>query len=156
MIGIREFKKKDVPDVKRLTDQEIGNEYFSVSELEDLQKKSLTNGINCSFVLSDGDKIVGVRLCLPPLGWHPRGKNGISYQSWPHPKEKMAYFQSLFISKEFRNQGWGKKLSMIAIQQLIKIGAKGAFCHAWKESPENSSLFYLKSLGFREVQEHPK
>lgn len=53
------------------------------------------------------------------------------------------------------NQGWGKRMSLQAIELLKEAGAQAIATHSWKESPQDSSGKYLRSLGFRSVALHP-
>lgn len=153
---IRLFQEKDILKVKKLTDREIGQDYYSVTELEKAYARSIKDGVNCSFVLEENEMIVGIRLTYPPGQWQ-RGKgSGLTVHQWPFSLDETAYFQSLFMSQSWQNRGWGKALSMASIDQLKKLRTSGVVCHSWKESPHNSSQKYLLSMGFRLIKEHPK
>ena len=66
---IRPLKKEDLPQVKVFTDQMIGLNYFTLLELEEAFQKSNKNGVMCSFLLVDGERIMGLRLAYPPGTW---------------------------------------------------------------------------------------
>ena len=153
---IRAFKVSDVPGVKELTDQEIGQDYYGFDELIAIQKRSVKNGVNCSFVLLEGDKVRAIRLTFPPGCWFKGKGQQLSEDLWPHELKDTAYFQSLFVHKDYQGQGWGKKLSLASMAELRKLGTKGIVCHSWKESPSNSSSLYLKSMGFKFIKEYPR
>lgn len=152
---IREFEFSDIEKVKKLADLEIGKDYYSVDELVDIQKRSSRGGVNCSFVLDLDGEIRAFRLSYPPGQWIKGKGDGLTPNKWGVPKNQMAYFQSLFIEKGYRGQGWGRKLSQESIDRLQRCGAQAVLCHSWKESPDNSSFAYLNAMGFKIVAEHP-
>ncbi|WP_413291523.1 GNAT family N-acetyltransferase [Bdellovibrio sp. HCB337] len=153
---IRELTLKDIPAVKAFTDQTIGKNYFSEKELEENFHKSVSQGIMCSFVLSEGAKIYGLRLAYPPGLWTKGKGKKLRSDLWQVPADKVAYFQSLFLASEAQGQGWGPKLSAASIAAFRKLGAEAIATHAWKESPNNSSMRYLTKQGFKSVATHPE
>ncbi len=96
-----------------------------------------------------------MRLAYPPGAWSKGKGSGLSPDQWKIPLEKVGYFQSLFISEKARGQGWGPKLSEASIQCFKKLGAEAIVTHAWKESPQNSSIRYLTKFGFEAVATYP-
>lgn len=153
---IRELELNDIPKIKAFTDIVIGKNYFSIPELEENYKKSISNGVMCSFVLVEGEKIYGLRLAYPPGHW-TKGKGGkLRSDLWKVPQEKTAYFQSLFLEESVQGQGWGPKLSAASIAAFKKLHAEAIVTHAWKESPNNSSILYLTQQGFQFVATHPE
>jgi ribosomal protein S18 acetylase RimI-like enzyme len=153
---IKPLEKSILLQVKSFSDQWIGNNYYQMPELEKIFEKSQKNKIMCSFVIVDEvEKIHGLRISYPPGNWSSGKGQGLRSDLWNVPQNKTAYFQSLFLSNDIQNQGWGPKLSQASIAALKKIGAKAIVTHAWKESPNNSSLKYLKRMGFVELIEHP-
>ncbi|MBC7465566.1 MAG: GNAT family N-acetyltransferase [Bdellovibrio sp.] len=158
ILRIQPFLLTDVDAVKKFTDQEIGFGYYSVEELIQNQKKSVSSsGLISSFLLIDekDGSVKGLRLAYPPNNWtHGKGSS-LRNDLWPFSISETAYFQSLFLSKDVQGQGYGPKLSMISIQVFIKLNAKGIATHSWKESPYNSSIKYLESVGFKKIIEHP-
>lgn len=154
-IKIVPFDLSWVAGVKKLTDQEIGKNYYSLAELKDIVRRSIKNGHNTSFVLLDDAQVVGVRLTYPPGQWS-QGKGQVMDKAlWPFALNETAYFQSLFLKESARNQGWGTLLSQHSIQVLRDLGAKGIVCHSWVESPGDSSRCYLKKLGFETLKVWP-
>ena len=152
---IREFQLSDIQKVKEFTDIGIGKNYFSNDELKNCFEKSAEAGVMCSFVLVDShNQIKGLRLAYPPGSWSKGKGNKLRPDLWKTPIENVAYFQSLFLSDEAQGQGFGPKLSEAAIEALKKIGAKAVVTHAWKESPNNSSIRYLSRFGFERVATH--
>lgn len=152
---IRELELKDIPAVKAFTDEAIGKNYFSASELEENFKKSISNGVMCSFVLAEGEKIFGLRLAYPPGLWTQGKGKKLRNDLWKVPQDKAAYFQSLFLATSAQGQGWGPKLSAASITAFKKLGAEAIVTHAWKESPNNSSIRYLTKQGFQSIATHP-
>lgn len=157
MLKIRPFKKEDLKAIREFTDHEIGAGYYSEKELEDIFKRSSKDNIMSSLLLeNEQGQILGVRISYPPGNWEHGKGPGLYPQKWPHALSETAYFQSLFISSDLQGQGWGGRLSQEALVALKEVGAKGVVCHAWKESPNDSSTRYLKKLGFELVAEHPE
>ena len=157
-LSIRELKREDLPKVKEFTDTEIGSGYYTLEELDDVFARSQTNATMCSFVLADDPHgtIKGVRLSYPPGQWAKGKGKGLHPELWKTPVESVAYFQSLFLSDDLRGRGWGRKLAEASLVALKSAGAKAVVCHAWRESPQDSSRRYLWKLGFQTVAIHPK
>lgn len=152
---IRPLLKTDLTALKDFTDLTIGYNYYTQKELEEIFEKSQLNNEMFTLVLILNNQIQGVRITYPPTQWvHGKGQ-GLSINKWPHTIYETAYFQSLFISPKLSGKGYGKKLSMAAIEKLKSIGTKGIVCHSWKESPMDSSGRYLRSLGFQIIDTHP-
>lgn len=153
---MKALAREDFTKLKAFADQSIGKDYYSLTELEEVFRKSQKNNVMCSFVLQDekGD-IKGLRLTYAPGLWSSGKGQGLRSDLWGFPAEHVGYFQSLFLSAEVQGQGWGPKLSAVSIEALKKAGARAIATHAWKESPNNSSLRYLQKLGFKAVIEHP-
>ncbi len=155
MLSIRALAAGDLRSVKLFADREIGLNYYSEDELQTIFERSLVANTMCSLILENAlGEIKGIRISHPPGRWDHGKGSGLQPELWPHRLSDTAYFQSLFLSHDVQKEGWGGKLSRAAIQQLLEAGAKGIVCHAWKESPHNSSRRYLQKLGFREIAEH--
>jgi ribosomal protein S18 acetylase RimI-like enzyme len=154
---IKEFSIQDIEAVKKFTDQTVGDGYYTLDELIENQKKSvLPDGRICSFVLTDETGMVmGLRLSFPPGQWQHGKGQGLKPNLWPTALHKTSYFQSLFISPQVQGQGWGPRLSQRSLEIFRQIGAEGVVAHSWKESPHNSSMKYLESVGFKTIFEHP-
>jgi len=154
---IRPFEEFDVNTVKDFTDRTVGQGYYSLEELKEKQKQSISaNGNICSFVLEDEKgRILGLRLAYPAGNWdHGKGSK-LRPDLWPTELGKTGYFQSLFVSPELQGQGWGPKLSQQSLKVLTTLGNEGIVTHCWKESPNNSSYRYLRKIGFKEIITHP-
>lgn len=145
----------DIEAIKEFTDRAIGTNYYSIPELEGIFQKSAFNKIMCTLVLEIDGKIEGVRITYPQGQWSKGKGQGLNPNLWPHSLEETAYFQSLFVSQELTGHGYGKKLSLRAIEVLKSIETKGIVCHSWKESPNDSSGRYLRALGFKLIATHP-
>lgn len=158
MYLIRELTESDLPAVKRFTDQEIGENYYSLEELRLNYLKARKENIQCSFVLEDSEsgKIVGLRLSYPPGNWAKGKGSKLRPDLWKIDLERAGYFQSLFLAPQVRGQGWGPKLSQASMQAMKKLGALAVVTHSWVESPGGSSGKYLRKIGFKPVIQHPK
>lgn len=152
---IRALALSDLPAVKAFTDRTIGNNYFSVDELKQSYENSISKNVICSFVLIDesGD-IQGFRLAYPPGTWSKGKGSKLRTDLWKVDLNQVGYFQSLFLADKVQGQGWGPKLSAASVEAFQKLGAKAIVTHAWKESPNNSSVRYLSKYGFESVATH--
>ena len=151
------FTADYISKAKQFTDQQIGQDYYSIEEMTSNQKKSQTmDGEVTSFLLIDSqNNIQGIRLAFPAGSWaHGKG-NKLRPDLWPFPLQTAGYFQSLFISESVRGQGWGPRLSEESLRIFRKRGHGGVITHCWKESPGNTSYKYLVDFGFKEMIEHP-
>lgn len=153
---IRPLEMGDLPAIKSFADRTIGMNYFSLEELKSSYEKSLSQKIMCSFVLTDGENILGIRLAYPPGTWSKGKGSKLRPDLWKVPLEKVGYFQSLFIDPKVQGGGWGPKLSEASLEGFKKLGAQAVITHAWKESPNNSSVRYLEKFGFKHVATHPE
>jgi ribosomal protein S18 acetylase RimI-like enzyme len=158
VMGTIHFTKFDavhIDAVKSFTDQWIGKNYYSLSDLQDVLKKSQTDGLNASFLAWSDERLVGVRLTLAPSTWIRPGLR-VTPEKWKVDPEKVGYFKSLFVDEEFRAHGLGQKLSAESKKILEQQGALAIVSHSWLESPNNSSQRYLLNAGFVEVARHEK
>jgi len=153
---IKPFEKTDIESTKILTDKEIGQDYFSLEELREMQQRSQFESRTASFVLRSDQEVFGIRLSFPPGQWQKGKGAGLSENLWDHKKSETAYFQSLFISNKVQKQGWGKRLSEKSLKVLKEMGAKAVVCHSWVESPGEASKKYLLSLGFKGLALYPE
>lgn len=162
---IRPLLRDDLTKVKAFTDREIGEGYFKSEELEKLYDQTLITledggalheaESTCSFVLVDAaDEIVGLRLAFAPGRWSKGKGRGLRPDLWNVDPKKAGYFQSLFLADRARGSGLGPELSKRSKEIMIMAGAKAIVTHAWKESPDNSSIKYLSKAGFQTVCEH--
>jgi predicted N-acetyltransferase YhbS len=154
MILIRPLKAKDLEAVKKFADLSIGENYYSLEELNDILARSEKNKIMCSFVLVENNQVVGFRLSYPPGNWNKGKGQKLRADLWKIPIEEVGYFQSMFLSDHLQGQGWGPKLSEAAISALKEAGAKAIVTHSWVESPHGSSGKYLRKIGFQSVALH--
>jgi GNAT superfamily N-acetyltransferase len=155
MYSLRAILENDLENIRLFTDREIGAGYYSAKEVADIFKRSINNGITCSFLLEDeSQQIKGIRLSFPPRQWQSGKGRGLQPRTWPHAIEDTAYFQSIFLASDVQGKGWGAKLSQAALKALRQTGALGIVCHSWKESPNDSSGRYLRKLGFALITEY--
>lgn len=151
---IRPLELSDIPAVRSFADREIGDNYYSETELNKIYHQSMENGRQCSLVLVEDSKILGIRITYPPGKWEKGKGNGLAPEKWGVPLQDCAYFQSIFVDSTLTGQGWGRQLSLASIEVLKSVGTKAIVTHSWKGSPNNSSRRYLEGLGFGFVAEH--
>ncbi|MCP4914825.1 MAG: GNAT family N-acetyltransferase [Oligoflexia bacterium] len=154
---IRKMQRNDLAAVKTFTDRWIGQDYFSMDELDDVFNLSYADNPenSVSFVAIVDDELAGVRLSFAPGKWLEKGR-GITPKKWKVDHSKVAYFKSLFVAEKFQAKGLGKKLSNHSIEEIKSLGGEAIVCHSWLESPNNSSQRYLVKMGFEEIQNHEK
>jgi predicted N-acetyltransferase YhbS len=153
---IRAFRESDIAEVRRFADRYIGENYFTDDQLQEVLRNSATPHGSVSFVaVEPNGEIVGLRLSYPPGHWD-MSIDGLSQEKWKVAPSEIAYFQSLFVASDRMGAGIGPKMSEASIEVIRKAGAKAILCHSWLESPNNSSVRYLKKLGFEEVCLHPR
>lgn len=156
MTEIVPLSQEILPEVKKFTDQQIGENYYDIKELTLKWQASKKQGLISSFVLIDSGEVQGLRLSFPPGQWIQGKGEKLSPHLWPHPIEETAYFQSLFIAPHFQRKGWGTRLSLKSIEVLRKLEAHGVVCHSWVESPGQSSQKYLMALQFKSICLYPE
>ena len=144
------FEEKYLDAVRNFSDQWIGKDYYKDDELLNIVKFSKIGSKSASILAWHNSSIIGIRLTYAP------GNLDISKNEFKCSPNKIGYFKSLFISKDFQNKGLGKQLSKISIETLKEMGAKAVLCHSWLESPNNSSQVYLNKMGFEPIKEHKK
>ncbi|MCB0419667.1 MAG: GNAT family N-acetyltransferase [Bdellovibrionales bacterium] len=156
-IEIRPANTLALAALKTFTDAQIGKDYYSLTDLQALMSLSLDSQGDChSFTLVNSEnEILGIRFTFPPGNWIKEVDFPLLKSLWNIDPYNVAYFKSLFIKPELQMQGWGSKLSHFSIDKLRSIGAKAIVCHAWVESPGNSSRRYLNKMGFQELGTHP-
>ena len=156
MLTIRALQAEDIAELVLFTDREIGANYYSPAEWQNIFEKSLLKGKMFSLVLVDGEnRVQGIRVSFPPGNWQSGKGEGLATHLWPHGQAETAYFQSIFLRRSVQGQGWGGMLSSASIALLREHGSKGIACHSWQESPHNSSTRYLLKLGFTAIRELP-
>jgi ribosomal protein S18 acetylase RimI-like enzyme len=155
LMKIRPLQLNDLIQIKQFTDQMIGVNYFTSDELKEVFQKSTRAGVMCSFVLVEKEKIMGLRLAYAPGTWSKGKGSRLRPDLWRVALEDVAYFQSLFLAPEAQGKNWGPRMSEAAIAAFRTLGAKAVVTHAWKESPNNSSIRYLSKFGFESVATYP-
>ncbi len=152
---ITPLSHNDLDDSLAFSDQWIGVNYFTRTELEDYLLMSVKGNTTVSYIArTQESKVVGLRLSLAPGLWVKKTK-GLTPEKWGFHPSQVGYFKSLFLHKDHRLKGLGLHLSKLSIDSFKKIPTQAIICHSWKESPGNSSYKYLKKLGFKEIKEHP-
>jgi len=147
-LAIVPFTDNLIPAVVRFTDVAIGQNYYRP---EDLRKFTL-NPFSFILLRRDTFEILGARLTLAGGQWLGTEKlKGAHPALWKVDPDKVAYFKSIFLADEVRGQSYGVELSLMALSALRKSGHKAVVCHSWNESPNQSSMRYLKKLGFKEL-----
>ncbi len=149
------FEKKYLNEVKDFTDQWIGENYYSMEELEKVISFSKQDGLNASLLAFVDNELAAVRLTYAPGVWVD-SQRGVTPLKWDLPKERVSYFKSLFVAEKFQQKGLGRELSKKSIEIIKQMGAQAVVCHSWLESPGNSSQKYLLKMDFKPVHTHER
>lgn len=156
-VNIRNIRLTDLERVKDFTDKWIGMNYFTKAELRKALIQGTNEELNASFLAMDeAENIVAIRITYLPGEWQENEdlKGYISPHKWKTPLSRTAYFKSLFVHKDYQKQGLGRELSTRSLHALYQAGALAVVCHAWVESPNNSSIQYLNSFKFESIKTH--
>jgi len=154
-VRIRRMSVEDAPHVSALADRLIGLDYYPTPKVEGDLARSTVGATPLCYVAETAAGLVGFRLTFPPGRWSSGRGRGLTPDRWPAPLAQAGYFQSCFVDPAMTGQGIGRRLALMALDDLRLCGARLAVGHSWKESPHNSSMRYLQRLGFRPVAEHP-
>lgn len=156
---VLDLTPEHAPAVVRFADRYIGTGYYKLAEAEELIRRSWMGDTTSSMAIKTRDSngpLLAIRLSLPPGRWMGDFDHGKHFpERWGVKADQVAYFKSLFLDESIRGQRIGPYLSSLAISRLKKMGATAVLTHAWKESPDNSSLRYLTKMGFKLMGEHP-
>lgn len=127
-----------------------GENYLNHTILDDIMLRSCIKGLNSSFVVyqterSSEDTLIAFRLTYAPGMWEP--DEWCSVDKWTLTKDKMCYFKSNTIHKDFRGQGLGTILLDRSIDVVKRQGAEAGIAHIWMQSPANSAYNYFTKAG---------
>lgn len=138
-----------------------GDNYLTREYLQDILKKSQKDGYTCSFSLSvnegDGEpeRVIGFRLTYAPGTWIDSYDKALSQELWDYPPEKLAYFKSNTLDREFRGSGFGRMLLDRSVAECKRQGAVAGITHIWMQSPGNSAYNYFTRAGGKPVVLYP-
>ena len=137
---------------------DLGNEvhgsgYLTQDIIEKIYKKGLKDGINCSFVMLDGEKAVGFRLTYAPTNWQV--DQWCSPDIWKYPIEEICYFKSSTVDEAYRSHGIATRMLNASIEAVKKQGAKAGICHTWMQSPGNAAYLYFTKCGGQHLKTYP-
>ena len=153
----RNIEIQDIDNVKNFTDKWIGSNYFTKAELRSALILGVQDEHNASFLALDNeDQIIGIRITYLPGEWI-QDEHLIQYvtpHEWKAPKSRVAYFKSHFVTEKYQHQGIGRELNLRSLEVLSKLGVLAVACHAWVESPANSSIKHLEKMKFEPVATH--
>ncbi len=155
-VKIVSFNELEVEKIIQFTNVNIRNNYYSKDDIFSLKKMSIDSKGEVSFgLLDDLGNLIGLRITLLPGHLLTKINNKyLSINAWKVDSENVAYFKSLFIDKNFQKMGYGTKLTQLSIDKLKERDVGAVLAHSWIESPGNSSVNYLKAMGFEEVNSH--
>ncbi|MCB0407017.1 MAG: GNAT family N-acetyltransferase [Bdellovibrionales bacterium] len=154
-LQLRTIKKDDIPAICKMGDEAFGERYITEQLLQKEWPLLQSKDNYASYILETLESspiAIGFRLTyLPGLWLNTKEGRKSHINLWHIPTENVAYFKTSYVSENYRGQGWGKKMALLAIDQLRKMGAQAIVTHSWNESPEDSSGKYLRHLGFEDI-----
>jgi ribosomal protein S18 acetylase RimI-like enzyme len=149
---VEPLAESDFSDVVSLGNLVHGNGYLSNDALQDMLRKSIKNNLNASFVMRDGEKLIGFRISYAPEQWTI--DKWSTPKQWPVIKSKVAYFKCNTIHPEYQGQGLGGILLSTSVDKLKEMGAQAGLSHIWMQSPGNASFKYFTKAGGILIKEH--
>jgi len=126
-----------------------GANYLDHQNLEKIYRRSCSQGLCCSYTVYEGfreqKQLVGFRLTYAPGTWEI--DKWCSADDWGVPPEKVCYFKSNTVAKEYQGRGIGTHLLDLSIGTAWRLGAVAGVTHIWMESPGNSAYRYFTKAG---------
>lgn len=149
---LKALEEQDFESVIELGNLVHGDGYLSYDALAVMLQKSVLNGLNASFVLYDGKKLIGFRISYAPKSWDI--DKWCTPSEWPIEKSTAAYFKCNTIDPSYQGKGLGGRLLNASVSVLKKMGAKGGISHIWMQSPGNASYKYFTKAGGILIKQH--
>lgn len=152
MINIVPFSRDNLEEVKQLTDEVFGSNYLTIEDLRGGFVNSWRNGENCSFLMYDDGRLIGVRITCAPGRWV---YEGYKVDAWKVDPEKVVYFQTICIHPDYSGKGLGQKLLDASIEASKEQDAVAGVANIWVNSPNNSAYRYFSKAGGQVINLKP-
>ncbi len=152
--SLRNMSESDFKAIIALGNEVHGDGYLDLPSITEMLKKSYKDNLNSSYVMYDGDTLVGFRITYAPNNW-PLDP-WCTPDLWPIAKEQVAYFKCNTIHPNYQGQGLGGQLLKVSITTLKQMGAKAGLSHIWMQSPGNASYKYFTKAGGTLIKTHPR
>ena len=146
--------KEDFAAIIELGNHVHGDGYLDLPSITEMLEKSISADLNSSYVMYDGDKLVGFRITYAPNNWEL--DKWCTPDLWPISKEQVAYFKCNTIDPDYQGQGLGGQLLKASITTLKQMGAKAGLSHIWMQSPGNASFKYFTKAGGKLIKTHAR
>lgn len=151
---IKNLESADFDAVITLGNLVHGDGYLCQSSLSEMLVKSCKGNLNASYVMYDGDKLIGFRISYAPNNWQL--DKWCTKDLWPIDVKYVAYFKCNTIDPEYQGQGLGGILLNTSITTLKKMNAKSGLSHIWMQSPGNASFKYFTKAGGSLIKTHAR
>ncbi len=138
--------------VIKLGNEVHGDGYLTQELIEGIAIKGHKDGVNCSFVMLDEEKVVGFRLTYAPTVWTI--DQWCTPSLWNLPPEQVCYFKCSTVDANYRGYGVARKMLNASVEAVKKQGAKAGVCHTWMQSPGNLAYLYFTKCGGQQLKLH--
>ena len=149
----REIQPKDFNAVIKLANTVHGDGYLDFEKMNNYYQQGIVDDINASFVVYDGDKLIGFRLTFAANNWII--DKWCSDKLWQVPLDQVSYFKCNTVDADYRGHGIGGKLLKLSIEALKSQGATAGVSHLWRQSPGNAAVKYFTKCGGELIKDHP-
>ena len=129
-----------------------GDGYLDDTKIRLWTNKGINQNINTSFVALLNGQVIGFRITFAAKQWLI--DQWCTPKLWRVPEQSCCYFKCNTVDESYRSLGVGKKLLQLAIEAAKKQGAQAGISHLWKQSPNNSAVFYFTKCGGELVKSH--
>ena len=150
-LRLYDLREDDFDVIISLGNSVHGNNYVNHDELDQIYRKSCTQGLCCSKVMYDRPrdvgKLIGFRLTYAPGQWDYISDIQCSSEEWGESPEKVCYFKSITIDSDYRGLGIGPYLLDVSIQTVKRQGGVAGVTHIWIKSPGTNPFKYFAKAG---------
>ena len=151
---IKQLEPEDFEAVCYLGNWVHGDGYLDKISLSNMYDKSIKANLNASYVMYDGETLIGFRISYAPDNWQL--DRWCTPELWQHNKKNVAYFKCNTIHPEYQGKGLGGQLLNASISTLKQMGANAGLSHIWMQSPGNASFKYFTKAGGKLIKKHPR
>lgn len=151
---LKQMTEQDFAAIISLGNHVHGDGYLDLAAIQQMLIKSQKDNLNSSYVMYDGDLLVGFRITYAPNNWQL--DPWCTPNLWPVAQDHVAYFKCNTIHPDYQGQGLGGQLLNASITTLKQMGAIAGLSHIWMQSPGNASFKYFTKAGGKLIKTHAR